>query len=178
VLWSWNRYMDPKTDWRCLTRIRRPQRPEGESVTAPDAADRGDEAQQAQRLFLDTLARTDCGMAGVLHKDSVKADGSFDKPIGTGPFKLGEWKRGEYVTLTAFEGYTSSPDGKQRRLHRLQAPAGEGGEVPGRPRPATVKAGLKSGAVDMGEILDSDVAGAAKAPQPDGQDHHQRRQAT
>jgi peptide/nickel transport system substrate-binding protein len=26
-------------------------------------------------------------------------------PVGTGPFRLGEWKQGDHITLTAFDGY-------------------------------------------------------------------------
>ena len=60
-------------------------------------------------LFLSTLARADCGATAVLHKDSVAADGSWIKPVGTGPFKLAEWRRGESMSLTRFDAYASLP---------------------------------------------------------------------
>jgi peptide/nickel transport system substrate-binding protein len=37
VLWSWNRYMDPKTDWRCTSEFDGRSGLKVESVTAPDA---------------------------------------------------------------------------------------------------------------------------------------------
>jgi hypothetical protein len=45
------------------------------------------QVRQLDRLsavFLDTLARSDCGMAAALHKSAVKADRSWDKPWGAG----------------------------------------------------------------------------------------------
>src|SRR5215207_2851035 len=37
VLWSWKRYMDPKTDWRCLSEFDGRSGVKVTSVTAPDA---------------------------------------------------------------------------------------------------------------------------------------------
>jgi peptide/nickel transport system substrate-binding protein len=107
VVWSWNRYMDPKTEWRCLSEFDGRGRAKVLSVAAPDPATVTFTLDSPSALFLANLARTDCGMAAVLHKDSLKPDGSFDKPIGTGPFKFGEWKRGEFVRLEKFAGYAS-----------------------------------------------------------------------
>lgn len=157
VVWSWNRYMDPKTDWRCLSEFDGRSGPKVESVEAPDAGTFVMRINQANALFLDTLARTDCAMAAVTHKDSVKADGSWDKPIGTGPFKFGEWKRGEYFTMTAFDGYKSPKEGKRDGYVGSKRPLVKGVKFLVVKDPATVKAGLSSGAIDMAEILPSDV---------------------
>lgn len=40
--------------------------------------------------------------------DSADAEGKWKEPIGTGPLKLGEWRRGEYVSLDRFDGYKAS----------------------------------------------------------------------
>jgi peptide/nickel transport system substrate-binding protein len=60
-------------------------------------------------VFLDKLAHLQCTLA-VLHKDSINADGTWKEPVATGPFKLGEWKKGESVLLVPFEGYSARSD--------------------------------------------------------------------
>lgn len=109
VVWSWNRYMDPKTDWRCRTEFNGQGRAKVESVTAPDSNTVVFKLDTPSALFLANMARTDCGMTGILHSDSVKPDGTFEKPIGTGPFRFVEWKRGEYVHLARNAIYASRP---------------------------------------------------------------------
>ena len=109
VVWSWNRYMDPKTDWRCLSEFDGRGRVKVEAVTTPDPSTVVFKLDKPSSLFLASIARTDCAMTAILHKDSIKADGSFDKPIGTGPFRFAEWRRSEYIRLTRYEGYASLP---------------------------------------------------------------------
>jgi peptide/nickel transport system substrate-binding protein len=164
VLWSWNRYMDPKTDWRCTSEFDGRSGLKVEGVTAPDALTVVMTIAQPNALFLDTLARTDCAMTAILHKDSVKADGSFDKPIGTGPYKFGEWKRGEYFTMTAFDGYKSPKEGRVDGYVGSKRPLLKEVKFLIVKDPATVKAGLTSGALDMAEILPSDVGEIRKIP--------------
>jgi peptide/nickel transport system substrate-binding protein len=111
VLWSWKRYMDPATQWRCLPEFDGHGRSTVVSVAAPDAATVVFKLAKPSALFLATMARTDCGMTAILQKDSVKTDGSWDKPIGTGPFMLDEWEHGQYVTLKKFPNYAALPEG-------------------------------------------------------------------
>ena len=115
VVWSWNRYMDPKTQWRCTSEFDGRGLVKVEKVEAPDAETFVITLDKPNALFLATLARTDCGSTAILHKDSVAPDGAWIKPVGTGPFKLEEWKRGECVTLSRFAAYASLP-GAARRL--------------------------------------------------------------
>lgn len=164
VLWSWNRYMDPKTDWRCLSEFDGRNGLKVEAVEAPDARTVVMRINQPNALFLDTLARTDCAMAAVVHKDSVKADGSWDKPIGTGPYKFGDWKRGEYFTMTAFDAYKSPSEGKRDGYVGSKRPLLKDVKFLIVKDPATVKAGLTSGAIDMAEVLPSDVEELRKNP--------------
>ena len=164
VLWSWNRYMDPKTEWRCLGDLDGRAGLKVVSATAPDPRTFVLTLDKPNALFLDTLARTDCAMAGIIHKDSVKADGSWDKPIGTGPFTFGEWKRGQSVQLLAFEGYTSPKGTKRDGYLGSKRPLVKEARILFVPDGATVKAGLISGSIDVSGIKEDDVAELSKHP--------------
>lgn len=111
VLWSWKRYLDPATEWRCLPEFDGNGRSTVVATEAPDDSTVIFKLKKPSALFLASLARTDCGMTGILQKDSVKADGSWDKPIGTGPFMLDEWKQGQYITLKRFADYAARAEG-------------------------------------------------------------------
>ena len=109
VVWSWKRYLDPNTKWLCLSEFDGSQSLKIESVEATDPMTVVFKLNQARPLFLTQIASFQCGSGGIIHKDSVNADGSWKAPIGTGPFKLGEWKRGEWIELAAFKDYKSAP---------------------------------------------------------------------
>jgi len=164
VLWSWNRYMDPKTDWRCLSDFDGRNGLKVVSATAPDADSFVMEINEPNGLFLDSLARQDCGGAAVIHKDSVKADGSWDKPIGTGPFMLGEWKRAQSVQLLAFDQYVSPKGDKRDGYIGSKRPLVKEARFMVIPDAATVKAGLLSGSLDMALMPESDVPDLKNAP--------------
>ena len=157
VLWNWTRYMDPKTDWRCRSEFDGRIGMKVTSVTAPDPSTVVMTLEKPSALFLDTMARTDCAMVAIIHKDSLKPDGSFDRPIGTGPFMLGDWRRGEFVSLKRFEGYVSPAgdkrDGYVGRKNALVPEVKFLAIADG----ATVKAGLISGALHVADIPDSDL---------------------
>ncbi len=151
VLWSWNRYMDPKTQWRCTSEFDGRGIVKVEKAEAPDAETFVMVIDKPSALFLSTLARADCGATAVLHKDSVAADGSWIKPVGTGPFKFAEWRRGESMTLTRFDAYASLP-GPRDGLVGGKRPLIETAKFLVVPDPATSKAGLLSGAIDIADI--------------------------
>jgi peptide/nickel transport system substrate-binding protein len=157
VLWSWTRYMDPKTDWRCMSEYDGRNGLKVEAVSAPDPRTFVMKINRPSAIFMDSLARTDCAMTGILHKDSVKADGSWDKPIATGPFKLTEWKRGEYVMLDAFKDYKSPPGDKPDGYVGAKQPKVDQIKFLVVPDPSTVKAGLQSGAIDAAQVTNTDV---------------------
>jgi peptide/nickel transport system substrate-binding protein len=157
VLWNWSRYMDPKTDWRCRSEFDGRIGMKVTGVTAPDPSTVVMTLEKPSALFLDTMARTDCAMVAIIHKDSLKPDGSWDKPIGTGPFMLSDWRRGEFVSLKRFEGYVSPAgdrrDGYVGRKRALVPEVKFLAIADG----ATVKAGLISGALHIADIPDSDL---------------------
>lgn len=113
VKFAWDRYMKRETNWRCrpefdggVTRI--------VAIETPDARTVVFRLERPSALFLTTMARADCGAAGIWHRDSLNADGSWKAPVGTGPFQLGEWRRGQFLDLVRFAGYTAragAPDG-------------------------------------------------------------------
>lgn len=157
VMWSWKRYMDPATDWRCRTEFDGRNGLKVEDVSAPDAKTFVMKINHKSAVFLDTLARTDCGMTAILNKASVKPDGSWDKPIGTGPFMFGDWKRGEYIVLKAFKDYVSPPGDKIDGYLGKKKPLVDEVKFLVVPDASTVKAGLLSGAIDAGQIPYTDV---------------------
>jgi peptide/nickel transport system substrate-binding protein len=161
VLWSWNRYMDAKTQWRCTSEFDGRGLVKVEKAEAPDAETFVMVIDKPSALFLSTLARADCGATAVLHKDSVGPDGAWIKPVGTGPFKLAEWRRGESITLAKFDQYSSLP-GPRDGLVGGKRPLIDTAKFLVVPDPATAKAGLMSGAIDIADI-DLGLVGEMKA---------------
>ncbi|WP_183317769.1 ABC transporter substrate-binding protein [Chelatococcus caeni] len=158
VAWSWQRYMDPKTEWRCLSEFDGRGRAKVEAVETPDAQTVVFRLNKPDALFLATLARTDCGMAGILHKDSLKADGSWDKPIGTGPFTFGEWRRGEFVRLAKFDAYANPGEGKADGYVGSKRPLVDEVRFMVIPDSAAAKAALLRGDVDIvPDVANADV---------------------
>lgn len=157
VLWSWERYMMPATDWRCRSAFDGRDGLKVVSASAPDPLTFVMRIDKPQALFLDSLARTDCAMAGIIHPDSLNADGSWKSPVGTGPYKLAGWTRGQQVSLRRFEDYVSPPG---------EAPDGATGKKEALvddvrflvvPDASTIKAGLASGALDIAKVQNIDV---------------------
>src|SRR5215469_13114748 len=122
VVWSFRRYLEPATHWRC----REDLNPAGMTeITGIDAADRFTvvlHLSKAAPLLLKTIARAECGGTGILHPDSVERDGKFHVPIGTGPFMFGAWKHNQFIELNRFPQYSSLPgprDGNCGGKHAL-----------------------------------------------------------
>lgn len=157
VLWSWQRYMDPKTEWRCIADFDGRSGLKVTAATAPDANTFVMVIDKPSALFLDSLARTDCGMTAVLNKASVNADGTWNQPVGTGPFKFAEWKHGEYVSVTRFDDYSSPPGDKVDGYVGNKKPLVKDVKFLVVPDISTAKAGLLSGAIDIAQILPSDA---------------------
>jgi peptide/nickel transport system substrate-binding protein len=127
VVWSWKRYLDPATGWRCLPEF------DGRGMTkilAVDAVNPRTVVFKLARpaaLLLAAMARTDCGGSGIYHKSSLGPDGKWIAPVGTGPYKFLEWKRGQYIDLVRFDAYASLPGerdgytgGKKAEVEKLR----------------------------------------------------------
>lgn len=112
VEWSWQRYLDPATRWQC----RRWFTPGGgdeddvgnpsviTAIETPDDRTVVFRLREPSTLFLDRLANVQC-VSAVLHPDSLDASGNWVEPIGTGPYRLKEWRPAEYTELERYEKY-------------------------------------------------------------------------
>lgn len=164
VVWSWKHWNDPKTQWRCLREFDGSGLIHVTSVSAPDDKTVVMQLEKPVALFLDSLARTDCGAAAVISPKSVDAQGKWLKPIGTGPFIFNDWKHGEYVSLQRFADYSALPGkpdgfvgGKKALVDEVRFMAV--------PDAATVKAGLQSGAIDVAQVSPVDASDLKHNPQ-------------
>jgi len=107
VLSSWERYTDPDNGWRCLPDVNGEGLSHVTGVEAPDDKTVVFTLEEPNALFLNTLARTDCGGTGIYHSDSVDEDGNWVEPIGTGPFKFESWNTGQSIELSRFDDYAA-----------------------------------------------------------------------
>jgi peptide/nickel transport system substrate-binding protein len=108
VAWSFSRYADPKTNWQCTYRFDGSYGPKIEKIDTPDELTAVFHLSRADGMFLTSMASIQC-LGAVLHKDSLKADGSWDKPIGTGPYMFKDWQHDRYIDLVRFPDYQSLP---------------------------------------------------------------------
>jgi peptide/nickel transport system substrate-binding protein len=157
VIWAWDRYMNPKTGWRCLADFDGRNGLKVVSVEAPDAETVVMHVDHPNAMFLDAMARTDCGMTAILNKASIKLDGSWDRPIGTGPYKFVEWKHGRSITLARFDAYRSPSGTGFDGYVGLKAPRVDEVEFQIVPDPATIKMAMSSNSLDIAQALSSDV---------------------
>jgi len=109
VVWSFRRYLDPATHWRCLREFDGGGLARILSVEAVDSLTVRVTLDRAAPLLVQTLARADCGETAIVHPSSVAPDGRWRAPIGTGPFQFSTWKRNQFVELTRFAGYSALP---------------------------------------------------------------------
>ena len=147
VAFAMERYRKRETNWRCrgdldsaVTRITAIETPDERTVVM--------RLEKPSALFLTMLARPDCGQTGIWHRDSLNADGTWRAPVGTGPFRLGEWRRGQYVELTRFEQYAALP-GAADGLAGNKTPMVERVRFTIIPDDAAARAALLAGNIDI-----------------------------
>jgi peptide/nickel transport system substrate-binding protein len=122
VRWTFQHYLDPATHWRCNADVGRGGSTPIVAVDAPDPLTVVVRLEKPAPLFLQIIARSECGSTGIMHPDSVGPDGKFRVPIGTGPFMFGSWKRNQYIQLLRFQQYSPLPgprDGSVGGKHAL-----------------------------------------------------------
>ena len=148
VVWAWKRYLAPATQWRCLPEFDGRGVAKILAVEAPDAKSVRFTLDQPSALFLITMARGDCGGSGIFHASSVGTDGKWIAPVGTGPFKMGEWKRSQYLELLRFDKYVARAEpmdgntgGKTAEVEKVRFVV--------IPDSAAAKTALLAGAVDL-----------------------------
>jgi peptide/nickel transport system substrate-binding protein len=158
VLFVWKRYTDPATGWRCLNEVDGRGAAKVTGVEAKDAKTVVFTLEKPAALFLATLARPDCGGTGIFHKSSLGPDGKWKEPVTTAPFKLGEWKRGQYLELVRNENYVPLP-GKRDGLVGNKTVSVPKVRFLIIPDESTTKAALLSGDLDI--IYDAENADVA-----------------
>jgi peptide/nickel transport system substrate-binding protein len=156
VKWTWERYLDPAVNWGAQDHCReifdgayeaysRPVTILG--VETPDEKTVVFRLQSRSAVFLHWMSSNYC-LAGILERESVNADGTWNRPVGTGPFMLKEWRKGQYVELQRFADYNP----------RAEARSGwTGAKLAGvdsvrfavAPEPAKTRAALAAGEIDV-----------------------------
>jgi peptide/nickel transport system substrate-binding protein len=148
VVWTWNRFLDSKLNWPCRANFDGERQIHILSVEAKDERTVVFRLERPTGAFLTTMARSDCDSAGIAHPNSVNAEGVFTQAIGTGPFRLEEWKKGQYVELERFADYSSRDEpadglagGKKALVDKIRLLL-----IPDR---SNAKMALQSGAIDI-----------------------------
>lgn len=106
IKWSWDR-LDQSSAWTCRPVFNGQSGAKVVSVETPDPQTIVFNLDRASAIFLKQLANIQCHVLA-MHPESVDADGKWIKPIGSGPLKLREWRRAEYILLDRFEEYRGS----------------------------------------------------------------------
>ncbi len=146
VKWSWDRLAGGET-WKCRRQFSGRYGLEVTAVEAPDAATVVYHLAQPSSLFLKQLANVQCQVL-VMHPDSLGADGTFQTPIGTGPYKLADWKRDDRIALSRHDAYTKSDKPGSAYAGAREAVAGKLTYLI-IPDANSAEAALKTGAIDV-----------------------------
>ncbi len=157
---GWDRLWDNPA-WTCKRSFNQPGGLRVVSMEAPDPRTIVYKLEARNALLLAMLANVQCGVI-VAHPDSFDADGKFRTPIGTGPWKLNEWRRGEFVAMDrlAEYGLSAAPGSGYSGARNVYFD-----QVIYRviPDPSAAEAALKTGAVDVVPDVDEERAAPLRA---------------
>jgi len=106
IKWSWDR-LNQSSAWTCRPVFNGQSGAKVVSVETPDPQTIVFNLDRASAIFLKQLANIQCHVLA-MHPESVDTEGKWTKPIGSGPLKLREWRRAEYILLDRFEDYRGS----------------------------------------------------------------------
>jgi peptide/nickel transport system substrate-binding protein len=148
VKFAWDRYLRRETNWRCLPEFDGRGAARITAIETPDPRTVVFRLDQPSALFLANMARADCGGSGIWHRDSLNPDGSWRSPVGTGPFRMGEWRRNQFVELTRFAEYSARP-GERDGYTGNKAPLVDRVRWMIIPDSAAAKAALLSNSIDI-----------------------------
>lgn len=164
VVWSLRRYLDPATQWRCLPDFDGHGIAKVVDIAAPDAATVTITLEKPTALFLNTMARPDCGSTAIVHPASLGPDGAWRAPVGTGPYRFGEWRRGQYIDLVRFDGYASLA-GPRDGLAGAKIAFAQQIRFMVIPDSSAAKAALISGAIDiMSDVATTELSDLRARP--------------
>ena len=162
VVWTWQRFLDPKSGWPCRAHFDGTRQLKIVSVDAATPSEVTFNLAAPNGAFLSTLARSDCDSTGIAHPESVGDDGNWKAAIGTGPFKLADWRRGQYLELVRHDAYASRSEpsdglagGKAAKVDRIRLTIV--------PEPSTAKAAMQSGDLDLWPAIDPKYGKELKA---------------
>ncbi|QRM34278.1 ABC transporter substrate-binding protein [Microvirga sp. VF16] len=161
VAWTWQQFLDPKSGWVCRGTF------DGDNIKIESVEAIG-ERKVAFKLakpsgaLLSAMARSDCDSTGIAHPDSMAADGSWTQAIGTGPYKLSQWRKGQFVELVRHQEYASRAEptdgyagAKDAKIDRVRL------EIV--PDPSSTKLAVLSGNIDLWADVDPSVYAEVKA---------------
>lgn len=163
VKWSWDYLMAEGSRWRCRSNFSGQTGFKVLSVETPDRLTVVFRVNQPNGSFLATMARVDCALTPILHPSSLNADGSWREAVGTGPFMPGERKVGQSVEIVRFPGYVPQTTAWSGMSGRREAQV-EKVRYLIVPDPATRKAGLVSGDIDVAALTGDAASDMRKQP--------------
>lgn len=148
VVFAWNTYLGKSSGWRCKPDFTGKGQSKITDISAADEHTVVFKLDRPWALFLGTMARIDCMQAGIFQRDSIGADGKWIKPVGTGPFQIGDWQHGKHLDLDAFKGYSARTEPKTG-LGGNKTPLVDRVRLLVIPDPASARAALMAGNIDI-----------------------------
>lgn len=163
VVWSWERMLKPETKFLCRNWFdgTGPTGIKIEKIEAVDTRTVAFKLAQPQPMFLARMGHIPC-VSAILHPSSVGPDGNWKEPVGTGPFRITEWKKDQYLELRRYEGYKPLP-GQADGLAGGREPLVDKLRFTIIPDPAAAKMALLAGDLDVATALDLDAIPELKA---------------